>query len=55
MRGLDVGNKRHVHVEDVLRPDFENELPDGLQKWQTFNVSGCAADLCDHDVVFALV
>ena len=44
-----------MHVHDVLRANFENELPDRFQKRQTFDVSGSAADLRDHDVVFAFI
>ena len=44
-----------MHVHDILRPNFENELPNCFEKWQTFDVASGAADLCDDDIVFALV
>ena len=53
-RRFDVGNERDVHVHDILRADFENELTDRFQKWQTFDVAGRAADLGDNHIVFAL-
>ena len=55
MCGLDVRNKRNVHVQHILQTDFENELPDRFQKWKTFNIASRAANFCDDDVVFALV
>ncbi len=42
-----------MHVDDVLRADFENELPDRLEERQPFDVAGRAADFGDDDVVFA--
>ena len=39
----------------ILRPDFENELPDRFQKGEPFDVAGRAADFRDDDVVFAFV
>ena len=55
MRGLDVRNQRDVHIHHVLRADFENELPDRFEKRKTFDIPGRAADLRDHDVVFAFI
>ena len=55
MRGLDVRNKRDVHVHHILRADFEDELPDRFEKWKTFNVSGRTADFRDHHVIFAFI
>ena len=55
MRGPDVGNERDMHVHHVLRAGFENELPDRFEKRKTFDVSSGTADLCDNDIVFALV
>ena len=52
-RRLDVRNERDVHVEHILRADFEDELPDRFQKRQTLDVAGGAADLGNDDVVFA--
>ena len=48
-----VRHERDVHVHDVLRADFENELPDRFQKRQPFDVAGRAADFRDDDVGFA--
>ena len=44
-----------MHVHHILRADFQNELADRLEKWKTFDISSRAADLCDNDVVFALI
>ena len=55
MRGLDVRNKRDVHIDHIFWADFENELPDRFQKWETLNVASRAPDLRDHDVVFAFI
>ncbi len=53
-RRADVGHERDVHVDDVLRADFENELPDRFEERQPFDVAGRAADFGDDDVGFAL-
>ena len=50
---LDVRNERDVHVHDILRADFENELPDRFQKRQPLDVAGRAANFRDDDVGFA--
>ena len=44
-----------MHVDDILRADFEDELPDRFEKRQTFDVAGRSTDFCDDDVIFALV
>ena len=51
-RRPDVGHERDVHVDDILRADFENELPDRLEKRQPFDVADRAADFGDDDVDF---
>ena len=48
---LDVRHERDVHVHDVLRADFENELADRFEKRQPFDVAGRAADFGDDDIV----
>src|SRR4051812_22553976 len=44
-----------MHVHDIFRADFKNELANRLDKRKTFDVSSCASDFRDHHVVFALV
>src|SRR6266581_1717208 len=44
-----------MHVHHILRTGFQNELPDRFKKWETLNVSGRAADLGDHYVIFARI
>ncbi len=44
-----------MDVHHIRWADFENELPNRFEKWQTFDVASGAADLCDHDIVFALI
>ena len=44
-----------MHVDDILRTDFEDKLADRFQERKAFNVSGGAADFGDDNVVFALV
>ena len=44
-----------MHVDDVLRADFENELPDRFEERQSFDVAGRSADFGDDNVVFAFV
>jgi hypothetical protein len=53
--GLNVRDQRDVHVEHILRADFENELANCFQKRQPFDVTGCAPDFRDDDIVFAFV
>ncbi len=49
-----IGHERDVDENHVLRPDFERELPHGLEKRQSLDISGRAADLRDQHVrVFA--
>jgi len=42
-----------VHVDNVLGADFENELPDRFQEWQSFDVSSRAPISVITDVRFA--
>ena len=49
-RRLNVRDERDVHVDDVLRADFEDELPDRFEKRQAFDVAGRSADFRDDDV-----
>src|ERR1051325_2765437 len=44
------GHQGHMHEQRVIVPDFESELPDGFQKWQSFNVPRSAADLGDDHI-----
>ena len=44
-----------MNVHHVLRPDFEDELPDRLEERQPFDVTGRAADFCNDDVGFAFI
>ena len=53
-RRLDVRNERDVHVHDILRADFEDELPDRFQKRQPLDVARRSADFRDDNVGFAL-
>ncbi len=54
-RRPDVRNERDVHVHDILRADFENELPDRFEKRQPLDVAGRSANFRDDDVGFALI
>ena len=47
---LDVRHERDVHDDDILRADFQDELPDRLEKGQALDVAGGAADFGDDDV-----
>ena len=51
-RRPDVGHERDVHVDDVLRADLENELPDRFEERQPFDVARRPADLGDDHVDF---
>jgi hypothetical protein len=44
-----------VHVDHVFCAHFENELPDGFEKGQPFDVAHRAADLRDDHVVFGFL
>ena len=44
-----------MHGHDILRADFEIELPDRFQKRKTFDVARRSSDFGDHDVVFLFV
>ena len=44
-----------MHVDDILRADFENELANCLEERQSFDVASRAANFRDDDVVFAFI
>ena len=48
--GANVGHEGDVHVDHVFGPDFENELPDGFEEGQAFDIADGAADFRDDDV-----
>ena len=50
--GLDERNQCHVHDEHVADPSLELKLSNGLQKRQSFNVTGGSADFRDEDIGF---
>jgi hypothetical protein len=54
-RGLDERHEGHVHDDDILRADFEDELPNRLEERQPFDVTCGAADLCDDHIARLLV
>jgi hypothetical protein len=47
---LDERNKRHVDIDDVLRPDLAPELTNRLEEREPLDVADRPADLGDHDV-----
>jgi len=53
--GLDEGDVGDVQENGVVVADAQGKFPNGLQKRQTFNVPGRAADLGDDDIGLALV
>src|SRR4030095_13290251 len=49
---LDERNQCPVHDEHVADPSLELKLPNGLQKRQSFNVTGGSAYFRDEDIGF---
>ena len=45
-----IGHQRQMNINHVFFADIGSKLPDGLQKWQTFNVTDRAANFNNEHI-----